>query len=331
MVGQSEKRELLKMKNIDGNTILHEVVASSNTKAVKILIGKLLYTGGQMMNRENHIGDSERDKILADRNKLGETLLFRAARWGKKETVVYLAGEIERVGNLHNHYKRNDKVSILHVAVIGQHFYSAIWILNKNKRLATYKDNDGKTCLHLLASMPKVFRSLPSNLPDKDETERLPSNLQNKDLEQDEPSEGLDQSERSKGIGLKMINRIWKEKKMHESAIKLADILVEMDTSWYKPPEPKESDTICLERMGEEETLKNSAASRMESPQLETPLFIAASTGIVEIVEKILALNPYAVEHINKKGQNILHVAILHRKYRVFNCVKGMYDTAQLV
>ncbi|XVE87719.1 hypothetical protein DITRI_Ditri19aG0010400 [Diplodiscus trichospermus] len=348
MVPPSKKRELLKIKNIHGNTILHEVAVSSNTKAAEILIGKLLHSEGAM-NREDD--NCEKQEILADRNKLGETPLFRAAGWGKKEMVVHLAREIERVGNLCNHYKRNDQLSILHITVIGQHFDSAIWFLKKDQALATYKDNNGKTCLHLLASMPTAFRStspptgifwgliykffynrLPNGLPDEDEMDQLPLNPKNKDLEQGEPSKGPKQSERSKGIEFKMIDRIRKKKKLHESAVKLAKILVGTDASWFEPHELKDSDTICLERKGEEEIAMNSAASRMEeSPEPETPLFIAASTGIVEIVEEILNRYPQAVEHINKKGQNIIHVAILHRQKKVFDFVKEKYEAKKLV
>ncbi|GKU89912.1 hypothetical protein SLEP1_g3983 [Rubroshorea leprosula] len=58
-------------------------------------------------------------------------------------------------------------------------------------------------------------------------------------------------------------------------------------------------------------------------PQLETPLIIAASTGILEIVKKIHKEYPQALEHVNENGQNILHVAILHRQYDVFEHVKN--------
>ena len=119
MVPQSKKRELLKMKNIHGNTILHEVATTTNLKAADVLIRELLFSDGPL-NHENDI--REREEILADRNKLGETPLFRAAEYGNKMMVMYLAREIERVGNLHNHFKRNDGISILHIAVIGQHF-----------------------------------------------------------------------------------------------------------------------------------------------------------------------------------------------------------------
>ncbi|XVF26122.1 hypothetical protein REPUB_Repub13aG0272800 [Reevesia pubescens] len=342
MVPQSKKRELLKMKNIYGNTILHEVATTTNLKAADLLIRELLFSDGPL-NHENDI--REREEILADRNKFGETSLFRAAEYGNKMMVMYLAREIERVGNLQNHYKRDDGFSILHIAVIGQHFETAIWFLKKDPQLATYKDKNGKTSLHLLASMPTAFKSssprtrmlkeslyycLPSDSCNEDEIDELSLNLQNKDLEQGEPSKALNQSGRSKGW--KMIDRMWSQKRMHGSVVKLAKILVRTDASWFEPHEPEEDDMICLERkLEEEERVTKSTASGMESPEPDTRLFIAASTCIVEIVNEILNVYPQAVEHISKTGQNILHVAILHRTYKVFNLVKNKEEATRLV
>ena len=129
-----------------------------------------------------------------------------------------------------------------------------------------------------------------------------------------------------------MIDRMWTEKKMHASAVKLAKMLVRTDASWFEPHEPEEDDAICLDRKGEEERVMKSATSGMEeSPEPDTPLLIAASTGIVEIVNEILTVYPQAVEHISKTGQNILHVAIMHRKYKVFDFVRKKEEAKRLV
>ncbi|XVF71550.1 hypothetical protein PTKIN_Ptkin12aG0047000 [Pterospermum kingtungense] len=356
MVAQSKKRQLLKMKNIHGNTILHEVATTTNVKAAYVLIGELLYSDGS----QNHESDiREREEILSDRNKLGETPLFRSAEYGNKTMVMYLASEVERVGNLQDHYKRYDGVSILHIAVISQRFETAIWLLNKNKELATYKDKNGKTSLHVLASMATAFKSsshakgllkefiyhcLPSHSCDEDETDQLPLNLKNKDLEHGGPSKGLNKTDHSKGFNLhcaiskcfakgwRMINEMWTQRILHASAVELAKILVRTDSSWFEPHEPEEEDAICLDRNFQEETvLKKSAAKGMESLEPDTPLFIAASTGIVEIVDEILTMYPQAVEHISKTGQNILHVAIMYRKYKVFDFVKSREEKNRLV
>ena len=129
-----------------------------------------------------------------------------------------------------------------------------------------------------------------------------------------------------------MIDRMWTQKKMHASAVKLAKILVSTDASWFEPHEPEEEDAICLERKEDtEERVKKSAAYGMESLEPDTPLFIAASTGIVEIVNEILTVYPQAVEHISKTGQNILHVAIRHRQYKVVDVVKNRVEAKRLV
>ncbi|OMO64804.1 hypothetical protein COLO4_31842 [Corchorus olitorius] len=345
MVPPAKKHELLKMKNIYGNTILHEVATSANVKAAELIIKELLQSGNEIR---------EQEEILADRNKLGETPLFRAAEYGNKEMVMHFADEIKRVGNVQNHYKytRNDGLSILHIAVVGQHFETAMWLLNQKQELATLLDKNGKTSLHLLASMATAFKSstpptrllkeiiyycLPSNPCNEDESNELQPNLQNKDLEQGQASKDRLQSDRSKGSklscaiwgclakGWKMIDRIWNQKKMHVSALKLAKMLIIADASWFhEPHEPEEPDTICLERKEEEE-------AKDQSPEPDTPLFVAAKSGIVEIVKEILAHYPQLIEHINRRGRNILHVAILHRKNRVYRFVKDMEEAKRLV
>jgi ankyrin repeat protein len=55
-----------------------------------------------------------------------------------------------------------------------------------------------------------------------------------------------------------------------------------------------------------------------------TPLLIAASAGIVEIVDEILKVHPQAIEHVTKDEENILHVAIKYRQREIFRLVKKM-------
>ncbi|KAG4142934.1 hypothetical protein ERO13_D06G158100v2 [Gossypium hirsutum] len=349
LVPQTKRREVLKMKNVYGNTVLHELVTTAKAEAADLLMKEVLFSDG--LNREDYI--REREEILEDRNKLGETPLFRAVEYGNMSMVKYLATQIEGMGgNLHRHYTRDhDGLSILHIAVIGQHFDTANWLVERYPELATYKDNNGKTALHLLASMATSFKSssflsglfeefiyycIPGEACNGDEGDELPIALQNKDLEQGEPSKAPNQPGNSKGLkwyygvlrclksGWKVIDRVWGQKQLHTSAIKLARHLVRTDTSWFQPHQSEEDDTICLERNydKEEEKVKEiAAAGKEKSSEPDTPLFIAASTGIVEIVKEILDKYPQAIKHINKSGQNILHVATLHRTYKVYDLV----------
>ncbi|XAR65698.1 hypothetical protein NMG60_11009888 [Bertholletia excelsa] len=54
---------------------------------------------------------------------------------------------------------------------------------------------------------------------------------------------------------------------------------------------------------------------------VETPLFLAAKRGIIEIVKEILQKHPLAIEHIDVEGQNILHVAIRYRQMHIFDYI----------
>ncbi|KAF5186652.1 Ankyrin repeat-containing protein [Thalictrum thalictroides] len=56
--------------------------------------------------------------------------------------------------------------------------------------------------------------------------------------------------------------------------------------------------------------------------KLETPLLVATSNGIEEIVEAILKMFPQAIEHVSSTGQNILHVAVLNRQKKIFDIVE---------
>jgi len=57
-------------------------------------------------------------------------------------------------------------------------------------------------------------------------------------------------------------------------------------------------------------------------PSPPNPLFIATSNGIVEIAKEILGKFPQAIELVNDEGQNILHVAVMHRRREIFRLVK---------
>jgi ankyrin repeat protein len=58
-----------------------------------------------------------------------------------------------------------------------------------------------------------------------------------------------------------------------------------------------------------------------EEGATKTPLFLATRSGYVEIVQEILTLYPQAVEHIDEKGRNILHIAIKYRQLKIFKLV----------
>lgn len=104
-------------KSDHGNNVFHEVASTNNVKSAKLLIKTLLAAHGLRTLSGNNL--PELRDILEDRNQLGETPLFRAAALGQTKMAKFLA---ELVGDKTHHFQRNDTMSILHTAVLGQHF-----------------------------------------------------------------------------------------------------------------------------------------------------------------------------------------------------------------
>ncbi|KAM3749757.1 hypothetical protein ACB098_05G211600 [Castanea mollissima] len=282
-------------KNRSGNTILHEAATLDHRSSVKV--------AEEMIKRDR--------KLLREINELGETPLFRAARYGKTEIFNFLADEEK---DTQQSVQRNDKTTILHIAILSQHFGLALEIATPERfrYLVGERDEDGMTALQLLSCNPKAFEPV-----------RRRGFL--------------------KRISIKMCcssaesNDISKETLSHESALELAKLLVKEDTSWEitssgidtsKPRLHKYGSTdvsTTNENVGNPEQLPSSI-SLQQVPKLGgiTPLFLATKSGCIEIVREILEIYPQAVEHIDNEGRTILHVAIKYRQLEVFKLVLTM-------
>ncbi|PWA21779.1 hypothetical protein CTI12_AA629540 [Artemisia annua] len=129
--------------NSGGSTILHE--ASENNGTVEAAREMLLRA----------------PSLLTMTNKRGETALFHAARYGKTKIFRFLCEEVERAvrkgADLMTFLFRNDKATILHVAILSQNFDLAILITDKYPRLIAETDGNGMTSLQLLAVNPSAF------------------------------------------------------------------------------------------------------------------------------------------------------------------------------
>ena len=95
--------------NQTGNTILHEAATLDQAYSVNIT--------REMLNRARG--------LLSMRNELRETAFFRAARYGKIQIFNFLANEITKEYDETTQqpfFQRNDKTTILHIAIVAQHF-----------------------------------------------------------------------------------------------------------------------------------------------------------------------------------------------------------------
>ncbi|KAK2654464.1 hypothetical protein Ddye_014320 [Dipteronia dyeriana] len=114
------------LENKFRNTVLHEAAVSGNLEAVQILVDKF-------------------QKQVIAINESGETPLFRAAAFGKTKLVKLLASQPDQVVLPHNgkkkqlqaiHRLKKDGATILHAAVQGEHFGTALELLELDEELA---------------------------------------------------------------------------------------------------------------------------------------------------------------------------------------------------
>ncbi|XP_061952555.1 ankyrin repeat-containing protein ITN1-like [Populus nigra] len=281
------------LKNAYGNTVLHEAVFAGNMEAVKHLL----------------LGEYDPSMQLHTKNELGETPLYRAASCGKKEIVEYLAKKMGLFSERklsEDHRKRKDSKPILHAAIEGQHFETALTLLKRDPSLDDMTDEQGRTCLHLLAEMPSAFKS-GCAMPKYSIRNLIYCCLSASNGDDD-------QRKCNKGW---QVGRIQKEKDKHESALKLAQELVENNKRhWWQSINVVGPNKVNIETPGQ------GGRGQGVDP---IPLFIATSNGIEEIAKEILEKFPQGVELVNETGQNIMHVAVMHRQREIYRYVKKKF------
>ncbi|CAK7351521.1 unnamed protein product [Dovyalis caffra] len=275
----------LTRQNRVGNTILHETATSNHAVAVA---DKLLKRAPGLLGMRNHNG---------------ETALFRAARYGKTDMFNTLAAKVSAYDedSLQFYVQRSDKTTILHIAILSEHFELARQIAFEYKHLIGEKDCDGMTSLQLLSCNPSAFKQ--------------------------EPEDGFIKLAKS-CCSKAWWEKVQSQKHKYKSAVDLAKLLARNDTSWevtYSSIDQSKPKIHRYGEMGGQEGLSLSARipERMDDVG-ETPLILATKSGIVEIVEEILRLYPQAVEHVDDEGRNVLHVAIKYRELKIFELVKKM-------
>ncbi|XP_024631952.1 ankyrin repeat-containing protein NPR4 isoform X3 [Medicago truncatula] len=131
--------DILRMQNSKGNTPLHVAAELGNVEIC------------------NNI--AKRDPILIScRNFEGETPLFLAAVYGKREAFFCLHSRHQDKDD-YSVSRKNNGDTILHSTISSEYFGLALQIIGMYPKLVNAVNHDGLSPLHILARKPNCFRS----------------------------------------------------------------------------------------------------------------------------------------------------------------------------
>uniref|UniRef100_A0A3N7FUD5 PGG domain-containing protein n=1 Tax=Populus trichocarpa TaxID=3694 RepID=A0A3N7FUD5_POPTR len=238
--------------------------------------------------------------LLKEKNSCGETPLFTAAASGEAEIVKFLirSKQEQCVDDKHRllsiHRQRwKDGLSILGAAILGHDF--ALLLLELDVSLHSLKDKKGITALQLLAHMPSAFESgFPMGIFERLIYCCLP--VRRKVKLQVETS-----GQARKGT--------------------VGDVESGLGSSLERKPRGGLLNYFKVPKAG---FTQPSVTSSSLTSSKQISLFVATINGIEEIVWEIINRYPHAVEQLNKEGQSILDVAVMHRQKKIFNLVKQL-------
>ncbi|XP_054814045.1 uncharacterized protein LOC129314590 isoform X2 [Prosopis cineraria] len=297
----NDRRQALRTGNAHKNTLLHQVIFCDNLEMVDTVLNY------ETDKRLKKIDDDE-DDLLELLNDLSETPVYRAAKYGRLRMLKHMARLVDDIKkHFHRRQPKLDITSILHIAIIGQHF------VLPDKGYDDDDEDDGsvrgkgdletgkKNLKKHISSSPSVFSRIYYTL----------WKIAAKEWD--------------------TVKEIWERKKKHMLAALLADFLVSRDNSWMDTKHGEPRTEVVLPVIQPSNIAATKKAKLEKTHSLEgpipckeyTPLLLAASTGIVEIVKKIIDLHPDAISHVSQHDeQNVLHVAVKHRQKQIYKLLK---------
>ncbi|GJR88039.1 ankyrin repeat-containing protein [Tanacetum coccineum] len=269
-----DQHNKLTIKNGAGNTLLHATATNNKTVGAAT----------ELLRRA--------PSLLAMTDNLGETALFRAARYGKTKFFCFLEDQVSRKSptesDLRTFLFRDDKATMLHVAVHSENFESALKIAETYPILIDERDGDGMTALQLLACKPSAFASVFKD----DHFKRFIYKFINSS-----PKEGYSR--------VPIVKKVQKQMLKRESAKKVGTFLIESDASWEATEPMSNQNRIKLHRFG----AIAHAYIIINAPIPDSPLFLATKSGCTEIVKEILQYPLTRLRgKIDKRGNSILHM-----------------------
>ncbi|CAJ2640036.1 unnamed protein product [Trifolium pratense] len=286
------KKEALECKNEKGDTPLHLAASRGFKDICEFIIGK----------------NGERKYLIEIGNNNGESPLFLAALFWRKQTFVYLfnfkpsKSDYDDVdGGKYSYLKgliRNDGDSILHCAIRKEYFDLALIIVDKYPDLAIISNKHEFSPLKVLATRPSAFIS-----------------------------------------GSKMI--WWKRIVYHCLPVGILD--VKKAVEYYGTTKqhessldnkcPKNYNTCylflhkCLEYAYPSSFGDNTEDTKIsETLKSETAILAAARNGIIEIVNELITKIPPTIYEVNLENKNVLLVAVENRRTTIVEGLRKRFE-----
>ncbi|XP_068640046.1 ankyrin repeat-containing protein ITN1-like [Aristolochia californica] len=308
---QSEIYKILKKKNQVRNNILHELATTEMVEVAKQVLNKLTpEQWGNLINKKNY---------------WGETPVFRTAVYGSKKMFLFLT---EHVKDSTAHLRRDDGMTMLHAAILGESYDFASLLFVRHESLADKIDKYGQTGLHLLAKTPSAFKSrMPYGFMKRLIYHYAPAG-QEENNSKAKTGDNANASKANRVVSkifqvIPVMKRISDEKRKHGLTSTLMEALVETDKSWKQRGG---GGGILLTDENLDKDIGQLLASKLKIPSkrgTDIPLFLAIEHGIMEIVEETVNKHPQVLDFKNQFEQNVLHIAVNHRQQKIFEFLIG--------
>ncbi|XP_010666481.2 ankyrin repeat-containing protein ITN1 isoform X3 [Beta vulgaris subsp. vulgaris] len=255
-------------RNAWGSTVLHDAATSKHPKGlefVKLLLQKVPY-------------------LLLQHDNMGESAVFQAIRYGKRNVYCFLVDEISKLCETYPAYnylhylQREDHLNALHLAILTRRFV-----------VSTGEEEQGT---HGEVGVMKKAVGI----------------IVNSSCCEFPMIEKVREMKRGNDDALKLA-RILIQRDTSWQHTYLPRASITPITNPHNSVQPLNS-------------VQTSIDISDDHCWGETPLLMAARTGCIEVVRLILEKYPEAVDHLNENQENVLHVAVKNRNMEVFDLVR---------
>ncbi|EOY27506.1 Ankyrin repeat-containing protein, putative isoform 1 [Theobroma cacao] len=260
----------LERRNKYNNTALCVAAASGITRIAEVMVKK--------------------NKCLPRiRGNKGVTPLYIAALFGHRDMVWYLY-KVTAAEDL----TQEDYIGLLIATITTDLFDVALCLIQHHPELATLRDSNGETALHVLARKPSAFASR-SELGTWEKF--IYPWIYVEPLVKSSCPSGMSKCCCDHTNQVPGHKAIYKKKLLHMQAIVLVELL------WGQILSLEDSQITDI----------------LRSPS--QVLFIAAEFGVVELITELIQSYPDLIWRVDEHSRSIFHMAVIHRQEKIFRLI----------